>query len=217
TGVFLKTRVMTCNVDEPWLVMVVWLAAGLLSLAGAFCYAELGAMMPSAGGDFVFLRRAYGRLTSFLYGWTVFAIMKTGSQAALAVGFAIFLNTAMGGALDGVWLTVPLGDGVEVRGGEERHLEPPAPRLRHRPQLAGADLHQREFRGHEEAVGRHKAQYQQDFQRYAQRFHVQQGRRLECMIRTFATMPRRRPPSNDFHSRRPPIPSPSRLAGSPGL
>ena len=116
TGVFLKTRVMTCNVDDPIIVMAVWFAAGLLSLLGAFCYAELSSMMPAAGGDYVFLRRAYGRMTSFLYGWTVFAIMKTGSQAALAVGFAIFLNTALGGALDAVWFTLPLGDGVGVKG-----------------------------------------------------------------------------------------------------
>ena len=116
TGVFIKTRVMTCNVDDPVIVMAVWFAAGLLSLLGAFCYAELSSMMPAAGGDYVFLRRAYGRLTSFLYGWTVFAIMKTGSQAALAVGFAIFLNTALGGALDAVWFTLPLGDGIGVKG-----------------------------------------------------------------------------------------------------
>jgi len=116
TGVFLKTRVMTCNVDDPLIVMAVWAAAGLLSLLGAFCYAELASMMPAAGGDYVFLRKAYGRLTSFLYGWTVFAIMKTGSQAALAVGFAIFLNTALGGALDSTWLTLPLGGGIEVPG-----------------------------------------------------------------------------------------------------
>ncbi len=116
TGVFLKTRVMTCNVDDPMIVMAVWVAAGLLSLAGAFCYAELASMMPTAGGDYAFLRRAYGRPTSFLYGWTVFAIMKTGSQAALSVGFAIFLNTAMGGALDATWFTLPIGDGIAVRG-----------------------------------------------------------------------------------------------------
>lgn len=101
TGVFLKTRVMTCNVGSPLLVLAVWLAAGLLTLAGTFSYAEVAAMIPEAGGDYVFLRRAYGRLTGFLYGWTTFAIYKTGSQAALAVGFAIFLNVASGGALEG--------------------------------------------------------------------------------------------------------------------
>lgn len=116
TGVFLKTRVMTCNVDDPLIVMAVWVAAGLLSLLGAFCYAELASMMPAAGGDYVFLQRAYGKPTSFLYGWTVFAIMKTGSQAALAVGFAIFMNAALGGALDHAWLTLPLGDGIAIKG-----------------------------------------------------------------------------------------------------
>jgi basic amino acid/polyamine antiporter, APA family len=100
TGVFLKTRVMTCNVGSPVLVLAVWLAAGLLTLAGTFSYAEVAAMIPEAGGDYVFLRRAYGRLTGFFFGWTIFAVIKTGSQAALAVGFAIFLNVALGGALD---------------------------------------------------------------------------------------------------------------------
>lgn len=116
TGVFLKTRVMICNVEDPLLVMLVWVAAGLLSLLGALCYAELSAAMPAAGGDYVFLRRAYGRPASFLYGWTVFAIMKTGSQAALAVGFAIFVNAISGGALDATWVTLPLADGIAVRG-----------------------------------------------------------------------------------------------------
>ena len=116
TGVFLKTRVMTCNVEDPLLVMLVWVAAGLLSLLGALCYAELSAGMPAAGGDYVFLRRAYGRPASFLYGWTVFAIMKTGSQAALAVGFAIFVNAISNGTLDATWFTLPLADGIAVRG-----------------------------------------------------------------------------------------------------
>jgi basic amino acid/polyamine antiporter, APA family len=101
TGVFLKTRVMTCNVGSPLLVIAVWAAAGLLTLAGTFSYAEVAAMIPEAGGDYVFLRRAYGRLTGFLYGWTTFAIYKSGAQAALAVGFAIFLNVALGGLLEG--------------------------------------------------------------------------------------------------------------------
>ncbi len=99
-GVFLKTRVMTCNVGEPSTVIFVWVAAGLLSLAGALTYAELAAMMPRAGGEYVFVREAYGRATGFLYGWMQFFIAKTGSQAALGVGFAIFLNQLAGGTLD---------------------------------------------------------------------------------------------------------------------
>ena len=65
TGVFLKTRVMTCNVGSAKMVLLVWLAAGLLSLAGTFSYSEIAAMMPEAGGDYVYLRRAYGRVVGF--------------------------------------------------------------------------------------------------------------------------------------------------------
>jgi APA family basic amino acid/polyamine antiporter len=100
TGVFLKTRVMTCNVGSARMVLVVWLTAGLLSLAGTFSYSEIAAMMPEAGGDYVYLRRAYGRLVGFLYGWMAFAVARAGSQAALAVGLAIFMNVALGGVLD---------------------------------------------------------------------------------------------------------------------
>ena len=100
TGVFLKTRVMTCNVGSAKTVLVVWLTAGLLSLAGTFSYSEIAAMMPEAGGDYVYLRRAYGRLVGFLYGWIAFTVARAGSQAALAVGLAIFMNVALGGALD---------------------------------------------------------------------------------------------------------------------
>src|SRR5436190_24385533 len=69
TGVFLKTRVMICNVGTPGMVIVVWVVAGVLSLAGALTYAELSAMMPRAGGEYVFIKEAYGRMASFLYGW----------------------------------------------------------------------------------------------------------------------------------------------------
>src|ERR1700678_1970669 len=100
TGVFLKTRVMTCNVGGAGTVMLVWIAAGLLSLAGTFCYSEVAALMPEAGGDYVYLRRAYGRIVGFLFGWMAFAVFRTGAQAALAVGLAVFMNVALGGALE---------------------------------------------------------------------------------------------------------------------
>src|SRR5919199_151626 len=95
TGIFLKTRVMMCNVETPWLVIAAWIAAGFLSLAGALTYAELAAMMPRAGGEYVFIREGYGRPLAFLYGWTQFAVAYTGSQAAKGVSFAIFLNIFM--------------------------------------------------------------------------------------------------------------------------
>src|SRR5882762_3266921 len=101
TGVFLKARVMTCNVGTPKMVLLVYVVAGLLSLAGALSYAELAAMMPKAGGEYVFMREAYGRPWGFLFGWMSFFIGKAGSQAALGVQFALFLNTMINKRLDG--------------------------------------------------------------------------------------------------------------------
>jgi basic amino acid/polyamine antiporter, APA family len=106
TGVFLKARVMTCNVGTPGRVIAVYVFAGLLSLAGALTYAELAAMMPHAGGEYVFMREAYGRLWAFLYGWMSFFIGKAGSQAALASVFAIFLNILLHHRLDGEYFSV---------------------------------------------------------------------------------------------------------------
>ncbi len=108
TGVFLKSRVMTCNVGSASTVLLVWLAAGLLSLAGTFVYSELAAMMPDAGGDYVYVRRAYGRLAGFLNGWTN-NFMRAASQAALAAGLAIFLNVALRGTLAHAHWAVTLG------------------------------------------------------------------------------------------------------------
>jgi APA family basic amino acid/polyamine antiporter len=108
TGVFLKARVMTCNVGTPGKVLAVYVVAGLLSLAGALSYAELAAMMPRAGGEYVFMREAYGRPWGFLFGWMSFFIGKAGSQAALGVQFALFLNTMLRGALGGEFFSPTL-------------------------------------------------------------------------------------------------------------
>lgn len=99
TGVFLKARVMTCNVGTPLWVIAAWIAAGFLSLAGALTYAELTAMKPEAAGPYAFLRDSYGRLSSFLFGWMQSFIARTGSQAGVAVVFAIALNDYLSGAL----------------------------------------------------------------------------------------------------------------------
>lgn len=96
TGIFLKTGVMTEQVGSPWVVLTVWVGAGILSLAGALTYAELGGMLPKAGGDYVYLRAAYGDLPAFLFGWMRFAVGATGSIAALAAGFAIFFTAVFG-------------------------------------------------------------------------------------------------------------------------
>jgi len=93
TGVFLKTAVMAQEAGSPSYVLLAWLAAGLLSLMGALAYAELGCLFPAAGGEYVFLRKAYGPLTGFLYGWTRFWIASPGSIAAYAIGSVTFLES----------------------------------------------------------------------------------------------------------------------------
>src|SRR4029453_19061352 len=108
TGVFLKARVMTCNVGTPGKALAVWLFAGLLALAGSLTYAELLAMRPKDAGEYGIIRDAYGRVWGFIYGWTQFLIARSASSAALAVGFAIFLNDFLsryGHSLDEVYFS----------------------------------------------------------------------------------------------------------------
>lgn len=109
TGVFLKARVMTCNVGTPTWVLLAWVAAGLLSLAGALTYAELTAMKPEAGGEYVFLRDAYGRASSFLFGWMQMFIAKPGSQAAAGMAFSIGLNDFLDKKLEQTLFSFNLG------------------------------------------------------------------------------------------------------------
>lgn len=101
TGVFLKAAIMAQAVGTPSLVLAAWLVAGLMSLAGALAYAELGAMMPQAGGEYVYLREAYGKLPAFLAGWMRIAVASSGSIASLAAGFATFLVALL--PLETVW------------------------------------------------------------------------------------------------------------------
>lgn len=102
TGVFLKTAVMAQQLGTPTLVLLAWLAAGILSLAGALTYAELGAMFPEAGGEYVYLGKAYGDVPAFLYGWMQFVVAATGGIAAISTGFAIFLSALV--PLGGAWI-----------------------------------------------------------------------------------------------------------------
>jgi len=102
TGVFLKSAVMAQEVGTPALVLGAWLAAGLLSLAGALSYAELGAMLPDAGGEYVYLRRSYGEAAAFLFGWQRFVVAGSASIASIGSGFAIFLAAFL--PLNDVWL-----------------------------------------------------------------------------------------------------------------
>ncbi len=102
TGVFLKAAPMAQAVGSPMWVLIAWVAAGLLSLAGALTYAELSAMMPEAGGEYVYLRKSYGETSAFLFGWQRFIVAGSASIASLGVGFSIFLSTVI--PLEQVWI-----------------------------------------------------------------------------------------------------------------
>lgn len=96
SGIFLTPLVAAQNVPgEGWLYLL-WIGLGVICLFGAFAYAELGAMFPEAGGQYAFLREAWGRPTAFLYGWVFFWVINSGTVAALAVAFAKGVLLAFG-------------------------------------------------------------------------------------------------------------------------
>lgn len=108
TGVFMKSGLMSQTLGSPATVLIAWIVGGVLSLAGALTYGELGSLFPKAGGEFTYLQETYGDLPAFLYGWMRFWIGTPGSIAAYAVGAATFLAALFGGFTDSTiaWLSV---------------------------------------------------------------------------------------------------------------
>ncbi|HYH00477.1 MAG TPA: amino acid permease [Terriglobales bacterium] len=92
SGIFLTAGQIAEQVRTPGLFLLVWVAGGMISLLACFAFAELGSMFPSAGGQYVYLREAYGEFWAFLYGWMNFAVSGAGTIAALAVGFAEYFG-----------------------------------------------------------------------------------------------------------------------------
>jgi APA family basic amino acid/polyamine antiporter len=95
-GIFVSPAVVAQRVGSGGLTLAVWALGGLVALAGAFCFAELGARLPRAGGGYVYLRDAFGRLPAFLYGWTLLLVIATGATAAVAVTFARYAIPLLG-------------------------------------------------------------------------------------------------------------------------
>jgi basic amino acid/polyamine antiporter, APA family len=92
SGIFIVSAEIAREVDSPALLIGAWLVTGFLTVVGALSYGELAAMMPRAGGQYVFLREALGPLWGFLYGWTLFLVIQTGTTAAVGVAFGKFLG-----------------------------------------------------------------------------------------------------------------------------
>src|SRR5580704_11381024 len=108
SGIFIAPSIMAGYIASPGLWLGLWGLGGALTLLGALSYAELAAMFPSAGGQYVFLREAFGPRVAFLYGWTLFLVIQTGFNAAVAIGFAKFLG--------GVGLRAGEGDAIFTLG-----------------------------------------------------------------------------------------------------
>ena len=92
SGIFIVSADIARQMNSPGGLLVVWVATGLITLCGALSYGELAAAMPKAGGQYVFLREGLGHLPGFLYGWTLFLVIQTGTIAAVAVAFSRFLG-----------------------------------------------------------------------------------------------------------------------------
>lgn len=108
SGIFIVSADMSRNIGSPGWLLIAWCIAGALTIAGALSYGELSSMMPRAGGMYVYLREAYSPLWGFLYGWTLFTVIQTGTIAAVAVAFARFTGVIVPGISEERYILAPL-------------------------------------------------------------------------------------------------------------
>ncbi len=108
SGIFIVSSIIARQVGAPGWLLVVWLVTGLLTLMAALSYGELAAMMPKAGGQYVYLREAFSPLWGFLYGWTLFLVIQTGTIAAVAVGFARYTGVLIPWVSESNYLIAPI-------------------------------------------------------------------------------------------------------------
>ena len=107
SGIFLVTAQMARELGSTGWLLFTWVITAALTLAAALSYGELAAMLPHAGGQYVYLREAFSPLAGFLYGWTLFLVIQTGIIAAVAVGFARYLGVLVPGISDSIYIVEP--------------------------------------------------------------------------------------------------------------
>lgn len=111
SAIFFAPSIMAQAVPSPGLLIGLWLIGGFFTIVGALCYGELAAMAPHAGGQYVYLREAFGPLWGFLYGWTLFLVIQTGFNAAVSIAFAKYLGVFFPALAEAnVLLHVPLAE-----------------------------------------------------------------------------------------------------------
>src|SRR3954470_10307052 len=108
SGIFIVSANVARQVGSAGWLRAAWIVSGLLVMAAALSFGELAAMMPRVGGQYVYLREAYGPLWGFLYGWTLFLVIQTGTIAAVAVAFARFLGVIAPSISPTAWIIPPI-------------------------------------------------------------------------------------------------------------
>ena len=108
SGIFLVSAEMARQLGSPGWLLVAWVITGILTITAALSYGELACMMPKAGGQYVYLREAFSPLWGFLYGWTLFLVIQTGTIAAVSVGFARYLGVLVPTISEGNYLISPI-------------------------------------------------------------------------------------------------------------
>ena len=111
SGIFITSAESARLIGAPGWLLLAWAVAGLLTITGALCCSELATMMPRAGGVYIFLREAYGPSIGFLYGWTLFLVIQTGTIAAVAIAFAKFLGVFVAAVSSDNYLVAPISFG----------------------------------------------------------------------------------------------------------
>jgi APA family basic amino acid/polyamine antiporter len=104
SGIFIVSAEIGREVNSPGLLILAWVVTGFMTITGALCYGEMAAMMPRAGGQYVYLRESLGPLWGFLYGWTLFLVIQTGTIAAVGVAFGKFLGYFFPSISSGHWI-----------------------------------------------------------------------------------------------------------------
>src|ERR1700685_1944265 len=108
SGIFIVAADISRQTGSPGGLLLTWVLTGLLTIAAALSYGELAAMFPHAGGQYIYLREAFSPLWGFLYGWTLFLVIQTGTVAAVAVGFARYLGVLWPAGSPSSWILPPL-------------------------------------------------------------------------------------------------------------
>ena len=108
SGIYIVSADIARQMGSPGWLLLTWIITGVLTVAAALSYGELAAMMPSAGGQYVYLRESYSPLWGFLYGWTLFLVIQSGTIAAVAVGFSRFLGVLVPAISSSRWVIAPI-------------------------------------------------------------------------------------------------------------